>query len=368
MNATDERWMRAALALARRGLGTTGSNPSVGCLIVKDGHILGRGRTARGGRPHAETAALADTAERYGVNAARGATVYVTLEPCAHHGKTPPCADALAAASIARVVAPIADPDTRVAGRGFARLQEAGCAVTVGPCAEEAKVLLAGYLRQRRGDRPLLTLKLATTLDGKIATGGGESRWITGPMARRRVHLMRARHDAVLVGSGTVLADDPSLDVRIAGMEDCAPVPLVADRTLQTPPTARLLANGAAIVFGDSTAYGDKAKALSAAGASVAPLAQTATATDLLDAIGAMGIGSILCEGGSMLAASLLQSDCVDRLVWFTAGCALGADSRPAVDALTISALNDAQRWALETVEPVGTDTMSVWAKHATKD
>ena len=193
--------MRAALALARRGLGTTWPNPAVGCVIVRDGRVVGRGWTQPGGRPHAETEALRRAGE-----AARGATAYVTLEPCSHWGRTPPCCNALAAAGVARVVVAMRDPDPRVDGRGFAMLREAGIAVEEGLLEAEAQAINAGFSRRIREGLPLVTLKLATTLDGRIATAKGESRWITGPAARREAHAMRARHDAILVGSGTVLA------------------------------------------------------------------------------------------------------------------------------------------------------------------
>ena len=199
----DLAHMRAALALARRGLGNTWPNPAVGCVIVNEGRVVGRGWTQRGGRPHAETEALA----RAG-SAATGATAYVTLEPCSHHGKTPPCAEALIGARIARVVAAVEDPDPRVSGAGIARLRDAGVEVETGLCAEEAAELNAGFFCRVTHGRPLVTLKLATSLDGRIATANGESRWITGPAARERAHLLRATHDAVLVGTGTAFADD----------------------------------------------------------------------------------------------------------------------------------------------------------------
>ena len=221
----DLRWMRAALSMARRAVGRTAPNPAVGCVIVKDGAALGRGFTQPSGRPHAETVALAQAEALFGPGAARGATAYVTLEPCAHHGRTPPCADALVAAGVARVVCAAGDPDPRVDGRGFARLRASGVAVETGVLAAEAEALNAGFLSRHRRGRPWLTLKLAASLDGRIATRSGASKWITGERARARVHLMRAEHDAILVGIGTVRADDPALDVRLPGMEDRSPLP-----------------------------------------------------------------------------------------------------------------------------------------------
>src|SRR5579862_7078692 len=211
--------MRGALSLARRGLGNTWPNPAVGCVLVREGRVVGRGWTQPGGRPHAETEALARAGR-----AARGATAYVTLEPCCHHGRTPPCADALIAAGLSRVVAAIEDPDPRVAGGGLARLRAAGLDVESGLCAAEAAEINAGFLSRLRLGRPLVTLKLATSLDGRIATASGESRWITGGPARERAHLLRATHDAILVGTDTVIADNPELTCRLPGLAGHSPV------------------------------------------------------------------------------------------------------------------------------------------------
>ncbi len=229
--------MRAALALARRGLGNSWPNPAVGCVVVKDGRVVGRAVTAPGGRPHAEPLALAMAGA-----AARGATVYVTLEPCCHHGRTPPCTDALIAAGVARVVAATQDRDPRVSGQGLARLREAGIAVEAGLLGAEAEEVNAGFFARVGLGRPLVTLKLAATLDGRIATHGGESRWITGEAARRAAHALRGRSDAVMVGVGTVVADDPDLTCRIQGFRPTPLVRVVADSHLRTPLTARLVA------------------------------------------------------------------------------------------------------------------------------
>src|SRR5918994_6733853 len=228
----DRAHMAAALALSRRGLVNTWPNPAVGCVIVREGRVVGRGWTQPGGRPHAETEALARAGDQ-----ARGATAYVTLEPCSHWGRTPPCCDALIAAGVARVVVATGDPDPRVDGRGMRRLREAGIAVDQGLLEAEARAVIAGFVRRITRGLPLVTLKLATTLDGRIATASGESRWITGAAARRAAHALRARHDAVLVGSGTVLADDPDLTCRLPGMERGVPIArVVADARLRTPP------------------------------------------------------------------------------------------------------------------------------------
>ncbi|MEP5152674.1 bifunctional diaminohydroxyphosphoribosylaminopyrimidine deaminase/5-amino-6-(5-phosphoribosylamino)uracil reductase RibD, partial [Planktotalea sp.] len=221
--------MKMALSLARRGLGRVWPNPAVGCVIVKDGRIVGRGRTQDGGRPHAERVALAQAGA-----AAKGATAYVTLEPCSHHGKTSPCSHALIDAGIARVVAAMEDSDPRVSGLGFQQLRDAGIEVDTGLCAEEAARDNAGFFLKTEMGRPLVTLKLALTLDGRIATRTGDSQWITGPQARREVHALRARHDAVLVGAGTARADDPSLTVRDMGIAR-QPLRIVAARGLNVP-------------------------------------------------------------------------------------------------------------------------------------
>ena len=231
----DLEHMRAALALARRGLGVTWPNPSVGCVIVNHRRVVGRAFTAPGGRPHAEPAALAMAGD-----AAKGATAYVTLEPCCHWGRTPPCTDALIGAGIARVVIAARDPDPRVDSQGSHRLRAAGIAVEEGLLADEARDGLAGFIMRVTAGRPLVTLKLASSLDGRIATKTGESQWITGAAARRAGHAIRGRNDAVMVGIGTVLADDPDLTCRIPGFREIPTVRIVADSRLRTPPTSRL--------------------------------------------------------------------------------------------------------------------------------
>ena len=232
---SDARFMALALSLGRRGMGRVWPNPAVGCVIVRDGVIVGRGRTADGGRPHAETEALCQAGDK-----ARGATAYVSLEPCSHHGKTPPCANALIDAGIAEVVVATGDPNPQVSGAGIAMLEAAGIAVRMGILKEQADADHAGFfLTQTRG-RPYITLKLATTLDGHIATTTGDSQWITGPQARRLVHAMRARHDAVMVGAGTVRADDPELTCRLPGLRDRSPQPFVMSRHGNLPPTSHL--------------------------------------------------------------------------------------------------------------------------------
>ena len=312
--------MRSAIALAGRGLGYTWPNPSVGCVIVADGRVVGRGRTAPGGRPHAEAVALAMAG-----SAARGATAYVTLEPCSHHGQTPPCADALIAAGVVRVVVACGDPDARVDGRGLTRLREAGLAVETGLLADAAQETLAGFMCRVRHGRPLVTLKLASTLDGRIATATGESRWITGAAARRVAHVARAQHDAILVGIGTILADDPALTCRLPGLRN--PVRVVLDRTLRTPARAAVLDDSAPTwLIHDGDGYREDARLLAAS--STPDGLDPAVA---LRALGSAGLTSVLVEGGAAVAGSLLRAGLVDRVLWFHAPAIMGDDGWPAL-------------------------------------
>ena len=354
----DARWMAAALALAARGLGRVWPNPAVGCVIVAGGRVVGRGRTADGGRPHAETVALAQAGD-----AARGATAYVTLEPCAHHGATPPCAGALVAAGLARVVVALRDPDPRVDGGGIARLRAAGIAVTEGVLEAEARALQAGFLSRVARGRPALTLKLATTLDGRIATASGESRWITGPAARAHVHARRAAHDAIMVGAGTARADDPSLTVRGLGAVP-QPVRVVLSRGLDLDPTLGLIRTARDVPTWLIHAGGDPA-AFEAAGARCLRVGCDHAGIDVnaaLQALGAEGITRVYCEGGGTLAASLLRAGLVDRLELYAAGAAIGAEGRPGLGPLALAALADAPRLRLADHRAVGPDLFSAWA------
>lgn len=354
--------MAHALRLGARGLGLCWPNPSVGCLIVREGRIVGRGWTAPGGRPHAETQALA----RAGT-AARGATAYVTLEPCAHHGLTPPCSGALAEAGVARVVVPFADPDPRVDGAGIARLRAAGIAVDLGVGAAAAAEAHGGFLQRLAVGRPRVTLKIAASLDGRIATATGESRWITGSSARREVHAMRARHDAVLVGGGTVRADDPSLTARDLGVAH-QPVRVVASRHLDLPLAGALAETARAVpvwlLHGDDAPQ-DRIAAWSDRGARCIAV-PTGKGRDLppaaaLSALGAAGLTRVLCEGGGTYAAALLAADLVDDLVWFSAGLALGAEARPALGALGVDHLAQAPRFVLAESRALGGDVLHRW-------
>lgn len=361
----DRRFMRMALGLGRRGQGRTWPNPPVGCVITREGRVVGRGWTADGGRPHAEVRALQMAGE-----AARGATAYVTLEPCAHHGQTPPCAEALAEAGVARVVVGASDPDSRVAGRGVAILRAAGIEVTEEVCAALAEADLAGFLSRVTRGRPHLTLKLAASFDGRIATATGESQWITGPEARRLVHMQRARSDAVMIGGGTARADDPSLTVRDLGVSR-QPVRVVLSRRLDLPRPSKLFRGAAEVpvwLFHGPDAPQEAREAWREAGAELVecPVAGRQVAPEaVLAAMAERGLTRVFCEGGGSLAASLLAHDLVDELVGMTAGLALGAEGLPAIGAMGLDALSEAQRFTLAECRPIGADVLHRWNRRA---
>lgn len=361
MTEADARHMTHALSLGRRGMGSVWPNPAVGCVIVRERRVVGRGWTQPGGRPHAETQALAMAGE-----AARGATAYVTLEPCAHHGATPPCAEALVKAGVARVVAALQDSDARVSGKGFRILRDAGIAVETGVLAEQAARDHAGFFLRVEQGRPLVTLKLALSLDGRIATATGESQWITGPEARGAVHALRARHDAVMVGAGTARADDPALTVR--GFGDLRqPVRVIVSRLLDLPPTGQLARTAGEVpvwICHGSEARGEIVQAWKGLGARLLPCSVVAGRVDPLAALQALaqeGLTRIFCEGGGQLAAALLAADLVDELHVFSAGLALGAEGHPGLGALGVDSLAEAPRLALADSQRVGADLHHVW-------
>lgn len=361
---SDARWMALALSLGARGLGRVWPNPAVGCVLVRDGRVVGRGTTAPGGRPHAEVVAL-----RQAGPAARGACAYVTLEPCNHTGQTGPCSQALIDAGVARVVVGCGDPDPRVAGGGIARMRAAGLEVVTGVREAEAMAAHEGFLTRIRDGRPMVTLKVATSLDGRIATASGESQWITGPEARRRVHWMRARHDAVMVGAGTARADDPALTVRGMG-EVAQPVRVVISRRLGLPVDSVLGRSAREVpvwlVHGPDAPTAARA-AWAATGARL--LEVTPDASGQVDAgaalrcLGDAGLTRVFCEGGGALAASFLGADMVDRLAVFSGGLMLGAEGTPSVGAMGIAALAEAPRFALTRVEQLGPDALSHWRR-----
>lgn len=319
--ARDQHWMAAAVALSRRSHALSAPNPNVGCLLVKHGRVLGRGVTAAGGRPHAEAAALAQACE-----GAKGATAYVTLEPCAHvSARGPSCADSLIAAGVARVVIATQDPDLRTNGQGIARLQDAGVAVELGMGEQAARAAMAGWWTRQTLHRPFITLKMATSLDGCIAMADGSSQWITGDRARAHGHLERARHQAILVGRGTYDADAPRLDVRLSGLEGRSPHRL-------------LLSNGPAPESWSAVSSPEAAADMSS-------------------------IDSILIEGGAGAATAFLQRDMVDRLLLYRAPILIGA-GRHSLGDIGLPALPEAHdRWALKDRRQLGRDQLEIYER-----
>ncbi len=365
---SDARFMALALALGRRGLGRTWPNPAVGAVVVQATGagpvIVGRGWTQPGGRPHAETEAL-----RHAGAAARGATLYVTLEPCSHHGKTPPCADAAIGAGIARVVSALEDPNPEVAGQGHARLRANGIAVEVGLGAAEALHAHAGHIRRVRDRRPHVTLKLAISHDGKVALAGRKPIAITGDQASARVHLLRAMHDAILIGIGTALADDPMLTCRLPGMEGCSPVRVVLDAALRLPLDARLVRSARATplwVFAAQAARAESDAALRARGADVLRVTGEGGRLDPAAVVGRLaerGITRLLVEGGPTIARAFLDADLVDEVQLFRSPLVIGAHGIDAIEGLRLDTVTQSPRWRALGIEPVGPDTVHSFAR-----
>lgn len=362
--AADARFMQLALILGRRGQGRTWPNPAVGAVVVKDGIIVGRGWTQPGGRPHAEPEALKRAGE-----AARGATLYVTLEPCSHFGKSPPCVDAVIAAGIARVVSAIEDPNPEVAGQGHAKLRAAGIAIDVGLNAAEAAHDHAGHFRRIRDHRPHVILKLAVSADDKIGAAGHKPVAITGEAARTRVHLLRAQCDAILVGIGTVKADDPLLTCRLPDMEARSPVRVVLDRRLRIPGTSRLVHSARETplwVMTSDLSEAPAAMKLGAAGAQVIRVVATATGLDLpavLRALSDKGISRLMVEGGARVASSFVAAGLIDE-VWLLRGPdAVGANGVPALDALPLSALTGSPAFKVRASESLDKDTLTIYER-----
>jgi diaminohydroxyphosphoribosylaminopyrimidine deaminase / 5-amino-6-(5-phosphoribosylamino)uracil reductase len=364
--AADLRFMQLALTLGRRGQGRTWPNPAVGAVVVKDGVIVGRGWTQPGGRPHAEPEALARAGE-----AARGATLYVTLEPCSHVGKSPPCVDAVVAAGIARVVSAIEDPNPEVAGQGHAKLRAAGITVDIGLGAADAARDHAGHFRRIRDKRPHVILKLAVSSDDKIGASGGRPVAISGEAARARVHLLRAQCDAILVGIGTVRSDDPLLTCRLPGMEARSPVRVVLDRGLRIAGTSRLVHSTRETplwVMTSSLSEAPAAMKLGAAGAQVIRVATTAMPPGLdllavLHALAEKGITRLMVEGGARVAASFVAASLVDE-VWLLRGPdAVGADGIAALDAMPLTAITQSPAFGVRASESLQNDTLTIYER-----
>lgn len=338
----DCAYMKMALDLSRGGLGRVHPNPSVGCIIVKNNHIIARGVTGDGGRPHAETTALTRTEDT------QGATVYVTLEPCAHHGKTPPCAEALVAAKIERVVIATGDPDPRVSGDGIRILKDAGIKVDFGLMKEEADRINQGFFQRFKEKRPLVTVKIASSFDGKISTKVGEKSWVTGPHSRRRGHLLRANHDAIMVGIGTALIDDPSLSCRIDGLEHYSPIRVVVDTDLRISPDSMLCRSAKKKPLWIMTSSFDEQKyqTLEKMGVRIFCLEKDENdqvdLNQVMSVLVGQGVTRVLSEGGGKLNASLIKASLVDRLIWFKSADSIGENG---VDALYDVAVNELHQY-----------------------
>jgi diaminohydroxyphosphoribosylaminopyrimidine deaminase/5-amino-6-(5-phosphoribosylamino)uracil reductase len=366
--AQDARFMSLAFALGRRALGNAWPNPAVGAVVVRDeggvSIIIGRGWTQPGGRPHAETEAL----RRAGA-AARGATMYVTLEPCSHHGKTPPCADAIVAAGIARVVSALEDPNPKVAGQGHARLRAAGIAVDVGVGAQQALRAHAGHIRRVRDGRPHVLLKLAISFDGKVGLAGGQPVAITGDSARERVHMMRAMNDAILIGIGTALADDPLLTCRLPGMARRSPVRVVLDAGLRFSPASRLAQTARETplwIIAAPAARSSAEQALRAQGAEIFRLVtsdEKLEAESVLKLLAERGITRLMVEGGPTVAASFVSGDFVDEVALFRSPNPIGTEGIDALKNLPLTALTQSPRLRAMGSEKLGQDVVEIFER-----
>jgi diaminohydroxyphosphoribosylaminopyrimidine deaminase/5-amino-6-(5-phosphoribosylamino)uracil reductase len=365
-NPADAVHMRTALTLARRGLGRVWPNPAVGCVLVEAGtaqRVVGRGWTQKGGRPHAETEAL-----RRAGDAARGATAYVSLEPCSHHGLTPPCADALIAAGVARVVIAAEDPDPRVSGQGIDRLRKAGIGVEVGLLDAEAKEVNAGFLKRLADGRPLMTLKAATSLDGRIGTSEGQSKWITGDVSRTFGHRLRAENDAVLTGIGTVLADDPQMTCRLPGMAERSPVRIVLDSKLRIPVESFLVQSADSVpTWVVTSAKSQQAEVLRQRGVTVIEAEVDGEGRPdlrwLAAELGRRGLTRVLIEAGAQLSGAWMRAGLVDRIAWFRASKMIGGDGIPVTDGIGIATLKDAPSFVRMSLGEAGSDVVELYRR-----
>jgi len=366
LGSSDVANMRTALSLARRGLGNVWPNPAVGCVLVDEhGKVVGRGWTQPGGRPHAETEAL----RQAGVQA-KGATAFVSLEPCDHHGQTPPCSQALIDAGIGRVVVACQDPDERVGGKGIERLRNAGIEVAQGVCETEALRLNQGFFLKVTKGRPLFTLKSASTLDGRIATHTGDSQWITGEEARMAGHALRADHDAIMVGIGTALVDDPMLTCRLSGLEDRSPLRIVFDSRMRLPLTHKLVATAAQHPTWIVTLPGndeERKQAFEGVGVSVIEVEPDKDGYPNLELaaleMGRRGLTRVLVEGGSHLAASFLEHNLIDRVAWMRAPCIIGGDGLPAMMAFGVEKLDQTADFVRISSREAGTDLIEIYER-----
>lgn len=357
MPAPHEQHMRHALRLAARGLGTTSPNPAVGAVIVKDDIIIGRGWTARGGRPHAETVAIAQAGD-----AAKGATLYVSLEPCSHQGKTGPCADAIIKAGIKRVVAACTDPNPQVAGKGFEKLRAAGIEVIEKVCEKQALQLNEGFFSVIKRGHPFVTMKLATSLDGKITTGEEGNKWVTSEASRKVGHYMRATHDAILTGIGTVASDNPALTCRLPGREEDSPQRVVIDSYLKIPVTAAVLP---AWIFTSEEALKkskEHAKALEDKGCRIFTAPRDGAYLSLnvvLEKLTAEGVTRLMVEAGSKLATAFIKQNLVDSIYWFCAPLIIGDKGLSGIEGEL--SLSKSPRYTLSGTHAIGNDTLEIY-------
>lgn len=359
---SDVRYMRLALAYARRNLGQTAPNPSVGCVIVNSDRIVGAASTSAGGRPHAETNAL----KMAGI-AAKGATAYVTLEPCCHHGQTPPCGDALISAGISRVVVATRDPYSKVAGKGIKALEHAGISIVEGVCEAEARALNVGFFKLHESGLPWVTLKLATSIDGKVALSNGKSQWITGAAARQYGHLLRARHDVILTGIGTVNADDPALNCRLPGLEHASPIRVVCDTHLSIKMDAKLVKTAHEIPLWIMTTSDDKKSGAQLARMGVRVESVASGKDGYVDLVSVLknlaknGITRVLVEAGEALSTAFLESALIDEIVWFQSPSVIGADGKGAVSDLQLKTVAEMPRFLPMSVRQFGDDICRIF-------
>ncbi len=359
----DFHHMQHALRLARRGLGLVAPNPSVGCVIVSNGRIVGRGVTARGGRPHAESIALKQAGEN-----ARAATIYVTLEPCCHHGKTPPCSEAIIAAGIARAVIACEDPNPEMQGRSIKQLQQAGIEVQTGVCEAEAREINAGFFSLQQRKVPLVSLKIATSLDGKITTCDANNQWLTGIQAREFGHLLRANHDAILSGIGTVLADNSQLTCRLPGLEDCSPIRIILDSKLRLPDDSALLNDiknvPLWVITTEKSLQGKQADNLRSKGVKLLSCSENdhgLSLAEMLQTLGQRGITRLLVEGGAEITSAFLRSSLADRLYWFRAPLVVGSAGKCIMDKTVIAKADEMPHFKQVGSRPLGVDQLEIY-------
>ena len=363
MSLKDQNWMQKALRLAVRGIGKVSPNPPVGCVIVKEDRVIGRGWTQPGGRPHAEVMALQQAGQK-----AKGAAAYCTLEPCSHFGKTPPCCDALIKAGISKVVVAAQDPDLRVNGRGIKRLRAAGLCVVENVCKEEASDIMRGFFNVCEFSRPYVTLKFGMSIDSRVAVVNGESKWITGDVARRSAHLLRAKNDAILTGIGTLLYDDPKLDCRLPGLEQHSPSRMLVDSKLRIPTTSHFALTAKdcpSYIFTTEKSDAEKKDTLTDMGLKIfqVPCSEDGDVSmqRCLELMAEEGITTVLVEAGGYLASSLVKSNLVDKLVIYRAPMIIGGDGIAAWHPLGVEQLRRSKRFAIQNIERIGPDIIETY-------